>query len=189
MTFQSEKQNVSASRLLQALADGDDIQLSQCTITGVLDINRLFDPSEKFQTEKLALTERQGCKTITLPQSIVFDKCTFEENVVFAGPWAEPDSVAAEFKADVIFNSSVFKGQARFRNAVFQGTAGFDGCSFGGVVTFKNALFKGDAKFRTVTFDGYCLLGSAIRTNDIFVNRLIKVTQSQPFYPFSAIWC
>jgi len=162
MTFQSEKQNVSASRLLQALADGDDIQLSQCTITGVLDINRLFDPSEKFQTEKLALTERQGCKTITLPQSIVFDKCTFEENVVFAGPWAEPDSVAAEFKADVIFNSSVFKGQARFRNAVFQGTAGFDGCSFGGVVTFKNALFKGDAKFRTVTFDGYCLLGSAI---------------------------
>jgi hypothetical protein len=34
------------------------------------------------------LTENQGCKTIALAQSIVFDKCTFEENVVFTGPWS-----------------------------------------------------------------------------------------------------
>jgi len=162
MVFQREKQNVSASDLLQALADGDDVKISQCTITGVLDINRLFDPAEKFQTEKLALTQNQSCKTLLLSQSIVFDKCTFEENVVFAGPWSEPDSVAVEFKADVIFNSSVFKGQARFRNAAFRGTAGFDGCTFGGVVTFKNARFQADAKFRTATFNGYCLLGSAV---------------------------
>jgi hypothetical protein len=92
----------------------------------------------------------------------LFDKCTFEENVVFTGPWSEPDSVAAEFKADVIFNSSAFKGQARFRNAVFRGTAGFDGCTFDGVVTFKNAIFHGDAKFRTAAFNGYCLFGSAV---------------------------
>jgi len=162
LSFQSEKQNVSASRLLQALADGDDLRLSQCTITGVLDINRLFDPDEKFQTEKLTLSQNQSCKTLTLSQSIVFDKCIFEENLVFAGPWSEPDSVAVEFKAGVIFNSSIFKGQARFRNAAFRGIAGFDGCTFGGVVTFKNAVFGADAKFRTATFNGYCLLGSAI---------------------------
>ena len=162
MVFQREKQNVSATNLIQALADGDDVKISQCTITGVLDINRLFDPSEKFQTEKLALTQNQSCKTLLLSQSIVFDKCTFEENVVFAGPWSEPDSVAVEFKADVIFNSSVFKGQARFRNAAFRGIAGFDGCTFDGVVTFKNARFQMDAKFRTATFNGYCLLGSAV---------------------------
>ena len=162
MTFQREKQNISATYLLQALAEGDDINLNQCTITGVLDINRLFNPDEKFQTEKLTLSENTDRKVLTLSQSIVFDKCTFEENVVFAGPWSEPDSVAAELKTDVIFNSSVFKGQARFRNAVFQGTAGFDGCTFGGVVTFKNALFQGDAKFRTATFNGYCLFGNAV---------------------------
>jgi hypothetical protein len=161
MAFQREKQNVTASDLLQALAGGEDIQFNQCTITGVLDVNRLFDPAEKFQTEKLALTQGQERKTITLPQPIVFDKCLFEENVVFSGPWAEPDKVAIEFKNDVIFNSSVFKAQARFRNAAFCGTAGFDGCTFGGVVTFKNACFNGDAKFRTVVFSGYCLLGGA----------------------------
>jgi len=162
MAFQREKQNVSATHLLQALADGDDIELNRCTIAGTLDINRLFDAAEKFQTEKLAITQNQGSKTLTLSQSIVFDKCTFEENVVFAGPWSAPDSVAVEFKTDAIFNSSLFKGQGRFRNAAFQATAGFDGCTFGGVVTFKNAIFRGDAKFRTATFNGYCLLGSAV---------------------------
>ena len=81
-------------------------------------------------------------------------------NVVFSGPWAEPESVTVVFRQDVIFNSSVFKGQARFRNAEFEGTAGFDGCSFEGVVTFKNAVFEKDAKFRTVVFNGYSLFGS-----------------------------
>ncbi|MHC4387828.1 MAG: potassium channel family protein [Planctomycetota bacterium] len=171
MAFQSEKQNVSASHLLQALANADDIHLNQCTVTGVLDINRLFNPAEKFQTEKLTRTESQGCNSLVFTQSIVFDKCTFEENVVFAGPWSEPDSVAAEFKADVIFNSSEFKGQARFRNAVFYGAAGFDGCTFDGVATFKNARFKGDAKFRTAAFNGYCLLGStAFESSARFAN-------------------
>ncbi|MHC4395314.1 MAG: potassium channel family protein [Planctomycetota bacterium] len=162
MTFQKEKQNVSASQLLQALADGDDIQLSRCTITGILDVNRLFDPDEKFQTEKLAIEQNEDSKTLTLAQSIVFDKCTFEENTVFSGPWSEPESVVVRFKSDVIFNSSVFKAQTRFRNAVFCGIAGFDGCTFAGVVTFKNATFEQDAKFRTVAFNGYCLFGDAV---------------------------
>ena len=171
MSFQREKQNISASQILQALADGDDIRLSQCTITGVLDINRLFDPAEKFQTGRLSLSRNQGCKTLTLSQSIVFDKCIFEENTIFACPWSQPESAAVEFKADVIFNSSVFKAQARFRNAVFYATAGFDGCTFDGVVTFKNAIFHSDAKFRTAAFNGYCLFGNAaFKTSARFAN-------------------
>jgi len=162
MIFQREKQNISASQLLQAIVDGDDIRLSGCVITGVLDINRFFDPAEKFQDAKLVLKQSRGCRTLSLAQSMVFDNCVFEENTIFAGPWSEPDSVAVEFKNDVIFNSSVFKAQARFRNSIFCGTAGFDGCTFGGVVTFKNALFRRDAKFRTAVFNGYCLFGGAV---------------------------
>ena len=157
MVSHGEKQNVSADELLQALADGLDIHLNQCTITGALDINRFFDAGGKFQTEKLALRQLQDRKTLTWSQSIIFDKCTFEENVVFSGPWSEPDSITVEFKRRVIFNSSVFKGQARFRNAVFCDTAGFDGCTFDGVVTFKNATFQQDAEFRTVTFNGFAM--------------------------------
>jgi len=162
MTFQREKQSVSASDLLQALADGEDIQLNGCTITGVLDANRLFDSAEKFRIESLLLKSAEKTKTLTFAQSIVFDKCVFEENVVFAGPWSDPESVTVEFKKDVIFNSSIFRGQTRFRNAIFEATAGFDGCTFGGIVTFKNALFQQDAKFRTVICEGYSLFGSAV---------------------------
>jgi len=162
MAFQREKQSVSASELLQAIADGEDIKLTGCTITGVLDINRIFEPDEKFNTERLLLQHNQDCRSLALRQSIVFDKCTFEENAVFSGPWSEPDSLCVRFESDVIFNSSVFKGQARFRSAEFCGDAGFDGCTFGGVVTFKNATFHKEAKFRTVEFNGYCLLGNAV---------------------------
>jgi hypothetical protein len=162
MAFQREKQSITASQLLQALADGEDTQLNQCTITGVLDINRLFDSAEKFETGRLSVKDDQDCKALSFSQSLVFDKCTFEENVVFSGPWSEPESVKVEFETDVVFNSSVFRGQARFRNAVFRGSAGFDGCSFVGVATFKNAIFHNDAKFRTVVFNGYSLLGNAV---------------------------
>lgn len=162
MALQREKQSVSASQLLTAIADQEEVLLNQCTITGTLDINRLFDTAEKFHTEKLTFHEKNDHKTLVFSQPLVFDKCTFEENVVFAGPWSEPDSVTVKFEADIIFNSSTFKGQARFRNASFCKTAGFDGCSFDGIATFKNACFKNDAKFRTTVFNGYCLLGNAI---------------------------
>ena len=73
MSFQREKQNISASELLQALADGQDILLNSCTITGVLDVNRLFDPEEKFKTENLAVEQDKDSKILILSQSIVFD--------------------------------------------------------------------------------------------------------------------
>jgi len=166
---------VTASELLQALADGEDIHLSLCTITGTLDVNRLFDPNEKFETGRLNTVENPDCRTITFGQSLVFDKCVFEDNTVFAAPWSQPDCLCVEFEQDVIFNSSQFQGQARFRNATFRGTAGFDGCVFGGVATFKNARVHGDAKFRTAVFNSYALLGgiefksSARFTNTHFV--------------------
>ena len=174
MTFQREKQNVSASDLLQALADGEEIQLSQCTVTGVLDINRLFENAEKFNVQKLNTVVTEKVRTITFSQPIVFDKCVFEENAAFAAPWADPDSVRVHFAKEVVFNSSHFKGQARFRGAIFDDMAGFDGCTIEGVVTFKGAEVGGDAKFRTTTFNGYalfpnaCFKGSARFTNSHF---------------------
>ncbi len=169
--FQREKQNVSAGQLLQALVDGDEIRLSNCTVTGPLDINRLFDSAEKFQTEKLDVTQNQDRRILTFSQVIVFEKCVFEEDVVFTGPWDQPESVTVEFKSDVMCNSSTFKAQTRFRNAVFGGMAGFDGCVFGGVNTFRNAVFKKDARFRTVSFNGYSLFGSAVfETSARFTN-------------------
>jgi uncharacterized protein YjbI with pentapeptide repeats len=161
MAFTKEKQTVSSSEILQNLANSEQIQLSQCTITGILDVNRLFNPSEKFDTSQFKVEDNGKCKIITFSQNIVFDRCDFEENVVFAAPWSAPDTLRVCFDSETIFNRSVFHAQARFRNARFQSIAGFDGCTFEGVATFKNAIFFSDAKFRTALFKGYCLLGNS----------------------------
>ncbi|MHC4126492.1 MAG: hypothetical protein ACYSRR_08600, partial [Planctomycetota bacterium] len=86
MVFQRDQQNVTASELLQAIADGQQIQLSRCTVTGQLDVNRLFDPTEKFQTDELDSTGGEAARFIMLSQKLVFDKCVFEDNLVFTGP-------------------------------------------------------------------------------------------------------
>jgi len=162
MEFKREKQSISASQLLQAIADGDDIALNDCTITGVLDIGRLFDPAEKFQIENLKVKPSEELKELFLFQSIIFEKCVFEENVIFSAHWSAPDSLKVTFEKDIMFNSSQFRGQTRFRGATFKGVACFDGCSFASVVTFHNARFEQESKFRTVSFNGYCLFNNAV---------------------------
>jgi hypothetical protein len=162
MTMQREKQNVTANDILTAITQAEDIHLSHCTITGPLDINRLLDTNENFDTTKLQLKNDENCTYINLPQELVFDNCLFEENVVFSGPWSDTDSISVTFEKDVLFNSSKFHAQARFRKSVFNATAGFDGCDFDGIATLKNAVIKGEAKFRTVRFGGYALMGSIV---------------------------
>ena len=136
MAFQREKQRISSSEILQALADGDDIRLEGCTISGDLDVNRLFVKDESFDTSHLEVGSRDETSVVTFSQSIVFNSCTFEGNVCFAGPWDKPGELTVIFKRDIGFNSSCFQGQTRFDGVVFRGLAGFDGCTFQRVVGF-----------------------------------------------------
>lgn len=157
MTFQREKQRIASSEVLQALARGEDIRLDDCTISGDLDVNRLFVKDESFDTSHLEVGSRDETSVVTFSQSIVFNSCVFEGNVSFAGPWDKTDELTVIFKRDVAFNSSCFQGQTRFGGAVFRGLAGFDGCTFQRVVSFRRADFGARALFRTAQFDGYGL--------------------------------
>ncbi len=162
MAFQRENQRIAASEILQQLADAQDIKLDACTITGTLDLNRLFVKDENFDTQNLTLHSTDNTKTITLPQAITFRSCTFEGDVLFAPPWDRPDDIQVIFKRDAIFNSSIFHGQVRVSKAVFHGLAGFDGCAFRKVACFRSATFTAKAMYRTVTFNGYGLFNKAI---------------------------
>jgi len=162
MAFQSENQRVSASELLQALASGLEIKLRRCTITGEFDINRLFAEGESFDVTNLNISISDERKILTLPESITFESCTFEDNVLFAAPWDRPGQLEVVFSKDVIFNSSVFCGQTRFSQTSFCSLAGFDGCSFNRIAAFRGANFFGPAKYRTVAFNGYGLFNDAV---------------------------
>jgi hypothetical protein len=162
---------ISADSILQALADGAAIHLEHCQITGSLDLNRLFSDGNPFNTEKLKGATSESSKTLVFSQSIRFNSCTFENDVVFSGPWEQPESLTAIFEEDVAFNSSIFVGQTRFSSARFKKLAGFDGCTFHRVCAFRNAVFNGLTMFRTATFEGYGLFnGTRFKGDTRFTN-------------------
>lgn len=161
MTFEREKQRISAAEILEQIAVGRDIKLHRCTVPGDLDINRLLAHKEKFDTTALTLEQAGTTKTLIISGSLVFDSCTFEDTVSFAPPWSDPQALSVVFKQDVTFNSSTLAGQTLFSNALFHGHAGFDGCTFQRVASFRHTAFASRAMFRTALFNGYCLLNDA----------------------------
>ena len=77
MAFQRKNQRVSATDILQEMANGQEIKLSSCTISGDLDVNRLFVGEENFDTSKLDVSVRDDRKVITIAEQVEFDSCTF----------------------------------------------------------------------------------------------------------------
>ena len=152
---------VDAEMVLRTLAGGYEVHLSGCRIEGTLDLNRLFLEKEAFDTERIQSSVNENGRTLVFSQPVHFNSCVFEGDVVFSGPWEQPDCLKVIFEKEVIFNSSVFNGQTRFSYAVFKNLAGFDGCTFQRICTFVNAVFYDRAMFRTTTFEGYGLFNEA----------------------------
>ena len=159
--FQRENQRVTATDILQALADGQEIKLSGCTVSGVVDVKRLFVKGEDFDIAGLGVKQSEFSSTITFEQAISFNSCVFEEDMCFSASWDNPDELDVIFKRDVVFNMSVFNGQALFGKACYKGLAGFDGCVFERVAVWREARFAARAMFRTVSFKGYSLFSDA----------------------------
>lgn len=162
LIFEREQQSVSSEQLLMAIAEEQDISLSLCKITGKFDISSLMNytqSSTAAATQSDTSTEKL---LIKIAPAIVIENCTFEDDVIFSGPWSDPEKTKTSFSNKLSFNGSVFNGQGRFQNAVFGDSASFDGCHFKGITTFKNATFEKDINFRTTVFDGYSLFMGAL---------------------------
>ena len=166
MTYQRENQRISATEILQEIANGSEIKCYKCTITGDFDVNRLFVAQENFDIFTANVKNENGTKVLTITEQIIFNTCHFEDNVCFSAPWDNPQELKVIFDKSVGFNSSVFDGQARFAKATFKDTAGFDGCTFNRICVFKDAAFNSQAFFRTVNFNGYGPFNGAVFFSD-----------------------
>ena len=103
MTFERENQRISATDILQEIAKGSEIKLSSCTISGDLDINRLITGEESFDTSSLSVEISDEKQVMSLPQTLFFNSCTFDNNVCFAPPWDKPSKLEVVFYSDVHF--------------------------------------------------------------------------------------
>lgn len=157
MELKESNTTIRSERILQALADGEEIHLSECRIEGPLDLGRLFLEDNSFNTENVQDVVSETTRTLIFSQTVYFNSCTFENDVIFSGSWEQPDSLKVIFEKEALFNSSVFMGQTHFSHAEFKKLAGFDGCAFRRVCTFGGAVFHERAMFRTAVFDGYGL--------------------------------
>lgn len=157
---------VTASEILERIAAGEDVRLTRCKISGILDLKTFFSETPPCPVGNLQTSKEGETDVLVLSQSLYFNSCLFESDVFFAGSWEQPESLKVVFEKDAIFNSSVFAGQTRFSNAEFKGLAGFDGCTFNRVCSFRNVDFRERAMFRTVTFEGYGLFNDAVFHGD-----------------------
>ena len=78
MTFEREKQRISANEILQAIASGEEIKLSRCTVSGDLDINRLLSETEHFNLENCDITKQDKTSVISISERLNFNACIFE---------------------------------------------------------------------------------------------------------------
>jgi hypothetical protein len=155
---------ITADRILHTLTEGEEIFLDHCRITGPLDFNSLITEDPTQETDDPSMR-------FVFSQSIHISSCVFEGDVVFSGPWEQPDRVQITFEGDVVFNSTEFHGQTRFSNSCFKKLAGFDGCTFNRVCAFRNCVFEGMTMFRTAVFEGYGLFnGTGFRGDTRFAN-------------------
>jgi len=162
VVFKRDNQLVSAGDVLHALARGQAVSLSRCTISGELDVNRFFGKESEYNTSAL-MVRRQGIRTtLAFPGSMTFNSCNFEDNVCFSSAWESEEELESVFEKDVVFNSSIFCGQVRFSRSIFKSLAGFDGCRFERVTTFRGGRFEGRAMFRTAIFNGYGLFNESV---------------------------
>ncbi|MHC5143083.1 MAG: hypothetical protein ACYSOY_05755, partial [Planctomycetota bacterium] len=105
MELKESNTTLTAEMILQALADGEEVHLSQCRIEGALDLNRLFSEGDSFDTEKVQDVICETTRTLVFLQPIYFNSCTFEGDVVFSGPWEQPDCLKVVFEKEALFNS------------------------------------------------------------------------------------
>ena len=103
-TFQRENQRVPASDILQAMASGQEIKLIACTITGAVDVNRLFVKGEDFDVSSLSSYSDSNLLTVTFDRTLSFKSCVFEDDVCFSALWESTGQLEVIFKRDVFFN-------------------------------------------------------------------------------------
>ncbi|WP_420385129.1 pentapeptide repeat-containing protein [Roseivirga sp.] len=146
---------VNASDIMAAIKKGEDINYTNVTVVGKLDLT--------FMEEKLPdLPVRRkwwrdgGDNTVNelVESKISFVNCTFEDDVIaYYHDNRSEYTFTADFERDVRFEKCQFKRDAMFKYSNFEGEAIFAGSTFDDETTFKYAEFEYKADFSNTLFD------------------------------------
>lgn len=155
---------VSAEEILNAIAEGRDIEVTSANIVGRLHIQEVAGRLERSINDlwiirgQVRIDNSVICGEINLSDtefwgSVSFEKTTFcMDDIHFE---------RTKFCGDTSFSLSRISGRAHFTSAIFMGRAYFDLTVFGGNGQFTNVIFEDFVSFHEATFTKLALFGSA----------------------------
>ena len=158
-----EHTKVSADDVLNAIAEGQDIDIRYADIQGDLVIMKIKDRLELDEDARLIIQGSVRMVDSAIGGDADFAEVSFIGDANFSGASFSKDVhfASASFSKKVYFARASFNGGAYFNSAIFGAKANFVGASFIGIADFIEASFIGDADFATASFGGYAHFSGA----------------------------
>ena len=151
-----DRVKVSAEEVMNAFAEGVDIDIERAIIDGDLDISSIAYRLDLDENRKMVIKGNIGIRFSEITGDTVFSSVHFNQKVSFTSVTfvgsAEFDGATFGDYAD--FSSATFNREANFRDAVFKGNVDFISPTFRDDAFFELANFNGYAYFRTAIFGG-----------------------------------
>ena len=165
---------VQAKDVLEAIAEGRDIDIEYAVIDGELDIRQIEERLE--QDEQGRSTIRGGIRicNATFSGKAYFSGATFSGGADFEGASFNKDtdfSGATFFSGEAGFRYATFSGKAYFSGATFSGGADFEGASFNEWASFNEASFNKGTYFFGATFSGETTFGNAAFSGKVYFSE------------------
>lgn len=146
---------VNASDIIRDVKNGKAVNISNATITGVLDFTFMNEALPKLPKRK-RWWNNGGSNTIEkqITNKVSFVNCTFTDDVLAYIPHEKSGyTFIANFEDVVTFRDCVFKQKAMFKYSDFESNTDFSNTKFNNDSTFKYAKFDRDITFENTFFD------------------------------------
>ena len=168
---EEERIEVAADEVLNAIAEGRDIDIAYAVINGDLNIGKIKNRLDRDQSDKLV---------IQVNVKIQYSEIRGHTTVIFAAFSRRASFIETSFSGGASFSQTTFSGDVSFTAATFSGGASFTGAIFSGryvdfvyttfsgkyadftraifsgeAVSFIMSIFSGDASFSQATFSGF----------------------------------
>jgi hypothetical protein len=158
-TFYRFRKAVPAVDVEKAIADGENIVIKSCTISGPLEVSEV-DVVGSISINDTEFSEPVSFRRVNFNGPIVeFCNCEFIGGVVFSmSAFSEhrlPISFdESRFHKDVSFHDTEFNRSASFRKSDFRENAIFANVVFGHNAYFGESIFRKEADFGSANFNG-----------------------------------
>ncbi|MCF2874965.1 MULTISPECIES: pentapeptide repeat-containing protein [unclassified Tenacibaculum] len=146
---------VNASDIIRDVKNGKAVNISNATITGILDFTFMNEALPKLPKRK-RWWNNGGSNTIEkqITNKISFVNCTFTDDVLAYIPHEKSGyTFIANFEDVVTFRDCVFEQKAMFKYSDFESNTDFSNTKFNNDSTFKYAKFDRDITFENTFFD------------------------------------